>query len=167
MIFDELMRIPARCQAALDAHAAFPLDTNSAGHIVNSVRTPMEKDVKVSQQHVWVGVVDERVYVGLTNFIQGAIGTVISAELPDVGDTMEEGEAFAELESVATVHEVIAPVSGKIVSVNPQLEERPSIINEDPYNDGWLVEIRLKDDAQLDALMGMDEYYHFVFKRKT
>ncbi len=127
----------------------------------------MDKDVKVSEQHVWVGVVDELVYLGLTNFIQGELGTVICAEMPEVGDTIEEGEVFAELESVSTVHELISPVSGTVLSVNPQLELRPSIINEDPYNDGWLVEIRLKDDSELDSLMDMDEYYHFVFKDKS
>ena len=127
----------------------------------------MDKDVKVSEDHVWVGVVDEHVYLGLTNFIQGELGTVIGAEMPDVGDIIEEGEVFAELESVSTVHELISPVSGTVLAVNPQLEDRPSIINEDPYNDGWLVEIRLKDDSELDSLMDMDEYYHFVFKDKS
>jgi glycine cleavage system H protein len=87
--------------------------------------------------------------------------------MPEIGDRIEEGEVFAELESVSTVHELISPVSGIVLSVNPQLEERPSVINEDPYNDGWLVEIELNDDAQLDALMDMDEYYHFVFKDKS
>jgi len=127
----------------------------------------MDKDVKVSEEHVWVGVVDEHVYLGLTNFIQGELGTVICVELPEVGDIIEGGEVFAELESVSTVHELISPVSGTVLSVNPQLEERPSIINEDPYNDGWLVEIRLKDDSELDSLMDMDEYYHFVFQDKS
>jgi glycine cleavage system H protein len=127
----------------------------------------MDKDVKVSEEHVWVGVVDEHVYLGLTNFIQGELGTVICAELPEVGDLIEEGEVFAELESVSTLHELISPVSGTVLAVNPQLEERPSIINEDPYNDGWLVEIRLKDDSELDSLMDMDEYYHFVFKDRS
>jgi glycine cleavage system H protein len=127
----------------------------------------MDKDVKVSEEHVWVGVVDEHVYLGLTNFIQGELGTVIGAELPEVGDLIEEGEVFAELESVSTLHELISPVSGTVLAVNPQLEERPSIINEDPYNDGWLVEIQLKDDSELDSLMDMDEYYHFVFKDRS
>lgn len=145
----------------------FALDRQSASHIVNLRKSPMDKDVKVSEEHVWVGIVDERVYLGLTNFIQGELGTVISAEMPEVGDRIEEGEVFAELESVSTVHELISPVSGTVLSVNPQLEERPSIINEDPYNDGWLVEIQLNDDSQLDGLMDMDEYYHFVFKDES
>ena len=122
-----------------------------------------EKAVKVSVKHVWVGVEDQHVYLGLTNYIQQELGTVISIELPEIGDKIEEGEMFAELESVATVHELESPVSGTVLSVNADLESRPSIINEDPYNEGWLVEVRLTDLTELDALMDMDEYYHFVF----
>jgi glycine cleavage system H protein len=127
----------------------------------------VEKEVKVSDQHVWVGVEDEHVYLGLTNFIQAELDTVISVELPEVGDKIEEGEVFAELESVSTVHELISPVSGTVLEVNPHLEDHPAIINEDPYNEGWLIEVRLKDHSELDSLMDMDEYYHFVFKDKS
>ena len=127
----------------------------------------MEKEIKVSEQHIWVGVEGQHVYLGLTNFIQAELGTVISMELPDVGDMIEEGEVFAELESTSTVHELVAPITGKVLAVNPDLEERPSIINEDPYDAGWLVEVRLKDESELDSLMAMDEYYHFVFKDKS
>ena len=126
-----------------------------------------EKEVKVSEQHVWVGVEDRQVHLGLTNYIQAALGTVISVELPEVGDQIEEGEIFAEIESVSTVHELVSPISGKVLAVNSDLESHPSIINEDPYSEGWLIEVRLKNDSELDALMGMDEYYHFVFKDKS
>src|SRR3989337_531906 len=88
-----------------------------------------EKEVKVSEKHVWVGVEDQHVYLGLTNYIQKELGPVIS--------------------------------------INSDLESRPSIINEDPYNEGWLVEVRLTDVTELDALMDMDEYYHFVFSFKS
>jgi glycine cleavage system H protein len=124
----------------------------------------VEKQVKVSDQHVWVGVEDRQVHLGLTNYIQSALGAIISVELPDVGDQIEAGEIFAEIESASTIHEVVAPVSGRVLAVNPHLEEEPSIINEDPYSEGWLLEVRLKNDAELDGLMGMDEYYRFVFK---
>jgi glycine cleavage system H protein len=116
---------------------------------------------------VWVGVEDRHVHLGLTNYIQAALGKILSVELPDVGDQIEAGEIFAEIESKSTVHEFIAPISGRVLAVNPQLEEHPSIINEDPYSEGWLIEVRVKNDAELDALMGMDEYYHFVFKDKS
>jgi glycine cleavage system H protein len=126
-----------------------------------------EKDVKVSAQHVWVDGEDRHVHLGLTNYVQAALGTVISVDLPDVGDSIEEGEPFAEIESVSTVHEFVSPVSGKVLAVNSHLENNPSLINEDPYSEGWLVEVRLKNESELDALMGMDEYYHFVFKDKA
>jgi len=64
------------------------------------------------------------------------------------------------------VHELIAPISGTVLAVNPLLEDHPIIINEDPYREGWLIEVRIEDDSELDSLMGMDEYYHFVFKEK-
>ena len=125
-----------------------------------------EKEVKVSENHVWVGVEDRHVILGITNYIQGALGSDIAVELPDVGDKIEEGEIFAEIESVSTVHELIAPISGTVLAVNPLLEDHPIIINEDPYREGWLIEVRIEDDSELDSLMGMDEYYHFVFKEK-
>jgi glycine cleavage system H protein len=126
-----------------------------------------EKEVKVSKQHVWVGVEDRHVHLGLTNYIQGALGSVLSVELPDVGDTIEEGEVFAEIESASTVHELVSPVTGRVMAVNPMLEDQPAIINEDPYSEGWLIEVRLKNEDELDSLMDMDEYYHFVFKDKS
>lgn len=127
----------------------------------------VEKEVKVSEQHVWVGVEDRHVHLGVTNYLQAALGKILSVELPDVGDQIEAGEVFAEVESASTVHEFISPVSGKVLAVNPHLEDHPSVINEDPYSEGWLIEVRLKNETDLDGLMGMDEYYHFVFKDKA
>lgn len=127
----------------------------------------MERLVKVSEQHVWVGVDDQHVHLGLTNYIQSELGKVISVELPEVGDKIEEGEVFAEVESVATVHELLSPVTGTVMAVNSNLEEHPAVINEDPYNEGWLVEVRLKNEAEIDSLMDIDEYYHFVFKPRS
>jgi len=127
----------------------------------------MEKEVKVSKQHVWVGVEDRHVHLGLTNYIQGALGSVLSVELPDVGDSIEEGEIFAEIESASTVHELVSPVTGTVMAVNSALEDHPAVINEDPHSEGWLIEVRLKNEEELDSLMDMDEYYHFVFKDKS
>jgi glycine cleavage system H protein len=126
-----------------------------------------EKEVKVSKQHVWVGVEDRHVHIGLTNYIQGALGEVLSVELPDIGDTIEAGEIFAEIESSSTVHELVSPVTGRVMAVNSVLEDHPAIINEDPYSEGWLIEVRLKNEDELESLMDMDEYYHFVFKDKS
>jgi glycine cleavage system H protein len=124
----------------------------------------MERTLKVSEHHVWVGIDDQNVFFGVTNYGQSELGRIISVELPELGDKVEKGEAFAEVESQNTAAELIAPVSGTVIAVNPELESHPSIINEDPYNDGWIIEIKLKDISEVRSLMDMDEYYHFVFK---
>jgi glycine cleavage system H protein len=124
----------------------------------------MERTLKVSEQHVWIGIEDQQVFFGVTNYGQSELGRVISVDLPELGDKVEKGEAFAEVESNNTVAELIAPVSGTVIAVNPELESHPSIINEDPYNEGWLIEVKLKDLSEVRSLMDMDEYYHFVFK---
>ncbi|MBI2358037.1 MAG: glycine cleavage system protein GcvH [Deltaproteobacteria bacterium] len=121
--------------------------------------------LKVSEHHVWVGADDYHAHLGLTNYGQSELGQIISVEFPEVGDELEKGEPFAELEAVTTVMEMIAPVSGTVLAVNNDLEHYPSIINEDPYNEGWLIEVKLKDASEIHSLMDMDEYYHFVFKR--
>ena len=128
------------------------------------IKIGMEKDVKVSKHHIWASVEDRHVHLGVTNYLQRELGTVISVELPDVGDKIEEGEVFAEIESVSTVHELIAPLSGTVLAVNAQLDEHPALLNEDPYGEGWLIEARLNNESELESLMDMDEYYHFVFK---
>jgi glycine cleavage system H protein len=127
----------------------------------------MDRLLKVSREHVWVGIEDQRVYFGLTNFGQDELGQIISLELPEVGDKVEKGEAFAEVESVETVSELAAPLSGTVLSVNPDLESHPSIINEDPYNEGWMIEVKPLDPTEINSLMDVDEYYHFVFKPKS
>jgi glycine cleavage system H protein len=124
----------------------------------------MERTLKVSEHHVWIGIEDQHVFFGVTNYGQSELGRVISVDLPELGDKVEKGEAFAEVESNNTVAELISPVSGTVIAVNPELDAHPSIINEDPYNEGWLIEVRLKDLSEVRSLMDMDEYYHFVFK---
>ena len=139
------------------------LDTRSATSIVFQLLGMEERTLKVSEDHVWVGVEDEHVFFGVTNYGQSELGKIISVDLPEVGDKVEKGEPFAEVESNTTAAELIAPVSGTVIGVNPELDSRPSIINEDPYNEGWVIEVRLKDSSEVQSLMDMDEYYHFVF----
>jgi glycine cleavage system H protein len=123
-----------------------------------------EKTLKVSEYHIWVGVRDQHGLIGLTNYSQASLGQILSVDLPEVGDDVERGEVFGEVESVETVYELIAPISGTVLSVNSELDNHPSLINEDPYNEGWLVEVKVEDASEVESLMDMDEYYHFVFR---
>ncbi len=122
----------------------------------------MADSLKFTEDHLWVRVEGRRAHVGLSDYAQDELGEVIAVELPDVGDTLEKGESFGEIESIKTVSDLIAPVSGTISAVNAELEDHPSLVNEDPYHEGWLVEIELSDWNEIEDLMDPDEYEEFV-----
>ena len=118
--------------------------------------------LRFSDDHLWVRAEADRAQVGISDQGQDAIGEVIAVELPDVGDSIEKGEQFGELESVRTVHELVAPVSGTVRAVNGELEDHPSLANEDPYHEGWLIEVELADESELEDLMATEDYEEFV-----
>ena len=118
--------------------------------------------LKFSDAHLWIRVDDDRAQVGLSNYGQVDLGEVIALEIPDIGDELERGEAFGEVESVQTVSELVAPVSGVVTAINTDLEENPGIVNEDPLHEGWLVEVELSDQSELDDLMDLEEYEEYA-----
>jgi len=122
----------------------------------------MADTLKFTEEHLWVRVEGKRAHVGISDYGQAELGEVIAVELPDVGDEVEKGEPFGELESVRTVSELLCPVSGTVVSINTELEDHPRIVNEDPYHEGWLVEIEMSDEAEVEECMDADEYEEFA-----
>lgn len=122
----------------------------------------MADKLKFSEDHLWVRVDDTRVQVGLSEYGQADLGEVIAIEIPDIGDELERGEAFGEVESTRTVMELLAPVSGVVTAVNADLDEHPMLVNEDPLREGWIVEIELSDEAELEDLMEPEEYEEFA-----
>ena len=122
----------------------------------------MADSLKFTEDHLWIRVEGRRAQVGLSEYAQDELGEVIAVELPDVGDILEKGESFGDIESVKTVSDLIAPVSGTISAVNAELEDHPSLVNEDPYHEGWLVELELSDRNEIEDLMDADEYEEFA-----
>ena len=122
----------------------------------------MAEALKFTQDHLWIRVDGERAQIGVSDYGQGDLGEVIGVELPEVGDELEKGQPFGEIESVRTVLELVAPVTGAVTEINPEVEEQPTIINEDPYHEGWMVELKLRDEEEIDVLMDADEYESFV-----
>ncbi|SRR5690554_1416578 len=121
-----------------------------------------EKGLLFTKDHEWVRVQGKVVVVGITDYAQDELGDVVFVDLPSVGDQVEEGEGFAVVESVKAVSDIYAPVSGTIVKVNTELEDSPELINESPYEQGWIVEIELAEGTQLDDLMSEEEYEAFI-----
>ena len=118
--------------------------------------------LRFSDDHLWVRAEADRAQIGISDQGQDAIGEIIGVELPDIGDAVEKGETFGELETVRTVQELISPVNGTVLAVNGDLENQPSLVNEDPYHEGWLIEVELDDEAELESLMAVEEYEDYV-----
>ncbi|CDO03150.1 octanoyl/lipoyl carrier protein [Oceanobacillus picturae] len=116
------------------------------------------KDLLYSKEHEWVKREDGKLRIGITDFAQDELGDIVFVELPEVGDELELNEPFGSVESVKTVSELYAPVSGKVVEVNADLEDSPEFVNESPYEKAWMVVIEPSEQAQLDELLNAEAY---------
>ncbi|MFO7875495.1 MAG: glycine cleavage system protein GcvH [Desulfovermiculus sp.] len=119
-------------------------------------------ELAYSQEHEWAQKSAEVVRVGISDFAQDQLGDIVFVELPEEGASFDQGEEFGTLESVKAVSEIYMPVGGTITAVNSQLEEKPELVNQDPYGQGWLVEVAPSDPGQLDALMDKNEYFEML-----
>jgi glycine cleavage system H protein len=119
-------------------------------------------ELKYYKEHGWVRVAGDDAVFGISWFAQHALGRIVYVSLPEVGDLVDEGAKYGELESVKAVSDIYAPLGGEVVAVNDRLNDEPGIINEDPYGEGWIVRVRMSDRAQLDGLMGADAYRRFL-----
>ena len=116
------------------------------------------KELKYTRDHEWARVQDSVATVGLTDFAQEQLGDIVFVELPEVGTEIKQSEAFGAIESVKAATDMYAPVSGVIKEVNENLRNQPELINESPYDDGWMVKIDMSDDQELETLMSSTEY---------
>lgn len=118
--------------------------------------TPQE--LRYSKEHEWVKVEGGKARIGITHFAQDELGDIVFVELPQVGDELKKNEPFGSVESVKTVSELYAPVSGKVVEVNTELEDSPEFVNESPYEKAWMVVIEEPSQDEMDDLMDADQY---------
>ncbi len=115
-------------------------------------------DLKYTDTHEWLKLKGDTVIIGITDHAQTELTDIVFVELPEVGKEIKKGEELCVVESVKSVSEIYAPVSGKIVNVNEKLEDAPETVNEKPYDDGWLVELEIKDKSEIDALIDAESY---------
>ncbi len=123
------------------------------------------EDLYYSHDHTWVRVNGNRGTIGITNFAQQEMGEILFTELPDEGAQVEQGDILGTLESSKTVAELVSPVSGEVISSNKDLEEEPSLVNDDPYGKGWLLVLELDDPNELNELYNSVEYEDFLEKK--
>ena len=118
--------------------------------------------LKISQDHIWVQTNGGGAQLGISDFAAEALGTIIYVELPEIGDEAIKGEPFAAVESGKASVELPAPISGKVLEVNEELEDAPDLINQDTYGKGWIVSLAIIDVADLNELMSKNDYDLFL-----
>ncbi|RLE68933.1 MAG: glycine cleavage system protein GcvH [Thermoprotei archaeon] len=133
-------------------------------NVINVNDYTVLKDLLYTKQHEWVRVEDDTVTIGISDFAQKKLKEVVYVELPEVGREVGKDESIASVESVKSVEDIYAPVSGKIVEVNETLIDAPEKVNEDPYGEGWMFKIKLSDRNELNDLLKPEEYAEFIKK---
>ncbi len=120
------------------------------------------KDLFFTENHEWISVDGKEAVVGISEHAQDELGDIVFVELPSVEEELDQFEEFGVIESVKAVSDVFMPVSGIIVEVNEDLMDQPELINEDPYGNGWLIKVEIKDKSELEELMDSNEYKAFI-----
>lgn len=115
-------------------------------------------ELRYSKEHEWVKVEGEKVRIGITDFAQSELGDIVFVELPEVGDEISLDQPFGSVESVKTVSELYAPVSGKVVEINEELNDSPEFVNESPYEKAWMITVELTDNSEVENLMTAEQY---------
>jgi glycine cleavage system H protein len=122
----------------------------------------VKDNLRYSEEHEWVEVTGNKARIGITDFAQHELGDIVFVELPEVGDTISANEPFGSVESVKTVSELYAPISGKVVAINESLSDSPELVNESPFEGAWMVDIEIADEAQVEALMDVAAYKSMI-----
>lgn len=116
------------------------------------------EDLLYNSDHDWVRIEDGTGTCGITDYAQGELGDIVFLELPETGESVTQGESYGTVEAVKTVSDLISPVSGEVVDINIQLTEDASLVNAEPYGEGWMIKVRLSDPSETEALIAADAY---------
>jgi glycine cleavage system H protein len=121
-----------------------------------------ESNFLFTKEHEWLKIDGNEAKIGITNFAQGELGDIIFVELPEVGDSFNKDEVFGTIEAVKTVADLFMPVSGEIVSINSDIEENPELINSKPFNDGWIIKIKIIGENEINNLLNENKYKELI-----
>ena len=120
------------------------------------------KELKYTEEHEWVKIEDNIAIVGITDFAQGELGDIVYLEIDTLDSEIATNEVFGTVEAVKTVSDLFMPLSGKVIETNSELEDRPELVNEDPYGEGWIIKIDISDISELSNLLSYEDYKNLV-----
>ncbi len=120
------------------------------------------ENLKYTKDHEWVKVEGDEAYVGITDFAQNELGDIVYIEVDTEGETLEKEETFGTIEAVKTVSDLFMPITGEVLEFNEKLESSPDLINKDPYNEGWIIKIKISNKEELEELLSVEKYKKLV-----
>jgi len=120
--------------------------------------------LKYTKDHEWIRVEGDVGYIGITEYAQGELGDIVFVELPAIGKKVEFSQAFGTVEAVKAVSDLYSPVSGEVLEVNKKIQDSPELVNKDPYEQGWMIKVKIEKASELDSLMNVDAYKKLVAK---
>lgn len=122
------------------------------------------EELKYSKEHEWVRIEGDVVYIGITDFAQSELGEIVYVDIESEGDTVGKDEVFGSIEAVKTVSDLFMPIGGEVLEFNAELEDKPELVNSDPYGKGWLIKVKANDIKEADALLDAAGYKAFIGK---
>ena len=120
------------------------------------------EELKYTEEHEWVRIEDNIAIVGITDFAQGELGDIVYLEIDTLDSQIDSNEVFGTVEAVKTVSDLFMPITGKVIEVNPSLEDKPELVNEDPYGEGWIIKIHIKEESQIESLLSPSDYKNLI-----
>ena len=120
------------------------------------------KKFNFTKDHEWLNLQEDLAIVGITDYAQSQLGDIVFVEMPELSTKLTASESFGAIEAVKTVADLFAPVSGKVIEINENLDSSPDLVNSDPYNEGWIVKLKIDNNDEINKLMNYDEYQEFT-----
>ena len=120
------------------------------------------EELKYTEEHEWVKIEDNIATVGITDFAQGELGDIVYLEIDTLDSEIASNEVFGTVEAVKTVSDLFMPLGGKVIETNPKLEDKPELVNEDPYGEGWIIKIDISDISEISSLLSYQDYKNLV-----
>ncbi len=120
------------------------------------------EELKYTEEHEWVRIENNIAIVGITDFAQGELGDIVYLEIDTLDSQIDSNEVFGSIEAVKTVSDLFMPIAGKVIEVNSSLEDKPELVNEDPYGEGWIIKIDILEQSQIDSLLSPSDYENLI-----
>ena len=120
------------------------------------------EELKYTEEHEGVRIEDNIAIVGITDFAQGELGDIVYLEIDTLDSQIDSNEVFGTVEAVKTVSDLFMPITGKVIEVNPSLEDKPELVNEDPYGEGWIIKVNITEESQIDSLLSPSDYKNLI-----